>query len=125
MEVSGCCKLKVHIMIISQVCSSSVQTEVDSNVAGNNSSVYDKREDDSLAQYDQDMTDDESLKQAAYFDRQAQSLYKRYELAEALKYYNKSLTIRLNTLGENHPDVAASYNNLGSEIGRASCRERV
>ena len=27
--------------------------------------------------------------------------------------FNKSLAIRLYTLGENHPDVAQSYNNIG------------
>ena len=32
---------------------------------------------------------------------------------KALEYYNKSLAIRLNALGEKHPDVADSYNNIG------------
>ena len=31
---------------------------------------------------------------------------------KALEYYNKSLAIRLNTSGENHPHVAAAYNNI-------------
>ncbi len=31
----------------------------------------------------------------------------------ALKYYNKSLNMRLKTLGDEHPDVAASFNNIG------------
>ena len=32
----------------------------------------------------------------------------------AFKYYNKPLEIRLKTLGEEHPDVAASYHNIGN-----------
>ena len=32
---------------------------------------------------------------------------------EALEYYNKALTIYLNKLGEDHPDVAMTYMNLG------------
>ena len=34
----------------------------------------------------------------------------KYE--EALDYYNKALTIKLNKLGEDHPDVASTYNNI-------------
>ena len=30
-----------------------------------------------------------------------------------MEYYNKALGIQLNVLGENHPDVAASYSNIG------------
>ena len=33
---------------------------------------------------------------------------------KALEYHSKSLAIRLNMLGENHPDVAQSYNSIGS-----------
>ena len=43
----------------------------------------------------------------------ADRLYDRYELDKALKYYSKSLTIRLNKSGENHPDVATIYNDMG------------
>ena len=35
------------------------------------------------------------------------------EFDTALDYYSKSLTIRLTTVGENHPDVATTYNNMG------------
>ncbi len=31
-----------------------------------------------------------------------------------MKYYNKSLNIKLNVLGKNHTSVATSYNNIGS-----------
>ena len=102
-------------MIKSQVCISAGQTEMGSIISGNNRAVYDKREDDSLTQYDRLMSDDESLKQAEYYDEKAESLYERYELDEALRYYNKSLTIRLNTLGENHTDVAAYNTTIGHE----------
>ena len=34
---------------------------------------------------------------------------------KALEYYNKSLAIRLNTLGENHADVATSYKSIEKE----------
>ena len=33
---------------------------------------------------------------------------------KALDYYNKSLSIRLNCFGEDHPDVADSYNDIGN-----------
>ena len=36
----------------------------------------------------------------------------KYE--EALDYYNKALTIRINKLGEDHPDVATTYNNIAN-----------
>ena len=32
----------------------------------------------------------------------------------ALEYYNKALDIYLQVLGENHPDTATSYNNIGA-----------
>ena len=35
------------------------------------------------------------------------------EYEKALDYYNKSLKIYIQTLGENHPDVATSFNNMG------------
>ena len=31
-----------------------------------------------------------------------------------MKYHEKSLNIKLNILGENHPDTARSYNNIGN-----------
>ena len=36
---------------------------------------------------------------------------------EALAYYQKALTIRIKVLGEEHPDVATSYNNIGLVLG--------
>jgi tetratricopeptide (TPR) repeat protein len=33
---------------------------------------------------------------------------------KALEYYEKSLSIILSVLGDNHPDVAISYNNIGN-----------
>ena len=35
------------------------------------------------------------------------------EIDKALEYYNKSLTIRLNTLGDNHPSTADTLYNMG------------
>ena len=35
---------------------------------------------------------------------------------EALVYYQKALTIRIKVLGEEHPDVATSYNNIGAAL---------
>ena len=35
------------------------------------------------------------------------------EFDKALDYYNKSLAIKKSILGENHTDVATSYNNIG------------
>ena len=32
---------------------------------------------------------------------------------KAILYYEKSLKIKINTLGENHSSVADAYNNLG------------
>ena len=37
---------------------------------------------------------------------------------KALEYDDKALTMRLSTLGENHPNVARSYNNLGALLSR-------
>ncbi|ETO01128.1 hypothetical protein RFI_36312, partial [Reticulomyxa filosa] len=36
------------------------------------------------------------------------------EYDKAIEYYEKSLKISLDKLGHDHPDVAASYNSLGS-----------
>ncbi|HEY4833014.1 MAG TPA: tetratricopeptide repeat protein, partial [Waddliaceae bacterium] len=38
----------------------------------------------------------------------------RYD--EALVYYQKDLKISIKVLGEEHPDVAASYNNIGDAL---------
>ena len=35
---------------------------------------------------------------------------------EALVYSQKALMIRIKVLGEGHPDVASSYNNIGSAL---------
>ena len=35
------------------------------------------------------------------------------DLDKALEYYNKSLNIRIKLFGENHPDVASTYDNIG------------
>ena len=98
-----------------QVSSSVGRMNVDNTISGNINSVHQFTEiDDSLAQSDRVMSDEESLRRAVYYDRQARSMRKTYELDEALRYYKKSVTIKLNTLGENHPDVADSYNNIGN-----------
>ena len=34
-------------------------------------------------------------------------------MTQALEFYQKALKIWLQVLGENHPDVATSYNNIG------------
>lgn len=39
--------------------------------------------------------------------------YSKHEFDNALENYNKSLKIQLDTLSDNHPDVAASYGNVG------------
>ena len=36
------------------------------------------------------------------------------ELDKALEYCHKALTIQLNTVGDNHPDVAISYSNMAN-----------
>ena len=36
------------------------------------------------------------------------------ELDKALEYCHKALTIQLNTVGDNHPDVALSYSNIST-----------
>ena len=41
------------------------------------------------------------------------SHYSLGDYSKAIEYYEKALEIRINTLGENHPDIAGSYNNLG------------
>ena len=42
----------------------------------------------------------------------ANQLYARGQYAEAALLFREDLTIRQDTLGEDHPDTAASYNNL-------------
>ena len=39
---------------------------------------------------------------------------KKGDYDAALEYYNKALDIRKQVLGENHPDTATSYNNIGA-----------
>ena len=34
------------------------------------------------------------------------------DYVKALEYYTKSLSIELNTFGQNHPDVTTSFNNI-------------
>ncbi len=41
-------------------------------------------------------------------------LYKISQYDKAIKYYKKALKIDLKTLGDEHPNVATRYNNLGS-----------
>ena len=36
------------------------------------------------------------------------------DYGKAIEYYEKVLEIRINTLGESHPDIADYYNNLGA-----------
>ena len=51
-----------------------------------------------------------------------QSIYK--PKGKALEYCEKSLAIRIQTLGENHPDVARSYNNIGlTYINKGDCNK--
>ena len=38
----------------------------------------------------------------------------KWEFDKSLEYHNKFLTIKLKSLGENHPDVASSYNNIAN-----------
>ena len=39
--------------------------------------------------------------------------FRKNEYDKALEYYSKSLAIWKDILGENHTDVATSYNNIG------------
>ena len=39
------------------------------------------------------------------------------EYAEALESFQKALMILIKVLGEQHPDVATSYNNIGGALG--------
>ena len=36
------------------------------------------------------------------------------DLYSALEYYRKSLTIQLHNMGENHPELATSYDNIAN-----------
>ena len=45
-------------------------------------------------------------------DARARQLYARGQYAEAALLFQESLSIRRDILGEDHPDTAASYNNL-------------
>ena len=38
------------------------------------------------------------------------------EYPKALSYYEKALAIRQQSLPSNHPDLAASYNNIGNGV---------
>lgn len=60
----------------------------------------------------------EALERAERINGQATQLYQQGRFAEALPLFQEVLTIREAELGENHPDVAISLNNLG-EIYRA------
>ena len=44
---------------------------------------------------------------------QATQYYQRGSYAKALEYHNKALVILLKVKGENHPDTATCYNNIG------------
>ena len=49
---------------------------------------------------------------SAYIDRLATAKYHQGEYEEALKYFQKSIEIDEPTLGENHPSLSDSYNNI-------------
>jgi len=51
--------------------------------------------------------------QADQHDSRGVSYYKKGNYDKALEAFNKSLKIKLATIGENSPDTATSYNNIG------------
>ena len=55
----------------------------------------------------------ETQADAEKYATQAAQYYQQGNYAQALEFYNKALAIRLKVLGENHPDTATSYNNIG------------
>ena len=50
---------------------------------------------------------------AEKYATQAEQYYQQGKYAKALEYFNKALAICLKVLGENHPDTATCYNNIG------------
>ena len=54
----------------------------------------------------------DTLKATQYFDL-ADSLKESAKYEDALKYFNKSLEIRMEAFGESHPQVAHVYNGIG------------
>ena len=48
----------------------------------------------------------------------ANVLYEQCKLAEALKMHQEVLRIRVATLGPEHPDVAATYLNMGAACNK-------
>ena len=50
---------------------------------------------------------------AEKYAAQATQYYQQGNYANALEHYNKALAIQLKVKGENHPDTATSYNNIG------------
>ena len=67
---------------------------------------------DLLSKRPADEQEEEAL--AEIYNNMAIVYRDKCELDKALEYYNKSLSIRLNILGEKHPDVASSYNNMAN-----------
>ena len=67
---------------------------------------------DLLSKRPADEQEEESL--AEIYNNMAIGYRDKGELDKALEYHNKSLTIKLNTHGENHPHVAISYNNMAN-----------
>ena len=63
----------------------------------------------SLTESGQPALNDHTMDCPDSFQDIANRLHDRYELEESLKYYSKSLAIRLNKLGEKHPDDASVY----------------
>ena len=57
---------------------------------------------------------DFNYKKADVLNNLGTSYYSLGNYNKAIEYYKKALEIRINTLDENHPDVASSYNNLGA-----------
>ena len=61
------------------------------------------------------LSGDEALKKVAHvYFIAGKGLSEKGEYAEALEYYNKALVIYENVLGVEHPDTAATYNNIAT-----------
>ena len=67
----------------------------------------------------------QSLDEATALNQQATQLYNQGRYSEAIPLAERALAIREKTRGPDHPDVAASLNNLGALYRtRPLCRSR-
>ena len=96
------------------VCNLTIDCLQAGNALKNRESIFDLYE--LLIDIADDLRDEEKKGEACF--KYANRLMNFCFYDKAMEYYEKALAIRLHILGEDHPDVAACYGNIGLVLGK-------